>query len=51
LEAAGVPVSAHCPYPGLAAFQPKDAGGFCGRQQLTALLVTRAGELLARPGL
>ena len=51
LEAAGVPVSAHCPYPGLAAFQPKDAGRFCGRQQLTALLVARAGEQLARPGL
>jgi WD40 repeat protein len=51
LDAAGVPVSAHCPYPGLAAFQPGDAGRFFGREQLTAELVARAGEQLARPGL
>ena len=51
LDAAGVPVSAECPYPGLAAFQPEDAGRFFGREQLTAELVTRAGEQLTRPGL
>ena len=51
LEAAEVPVSAECPYPGLAAFQPEDAERFFGRQQLTALLVARAGEQLTRPGL
>ena len=51
LVAAGVPVSTHCPYPGLAAFQPKDAERFFGRQQLTAELVARAGEQLTRPGL
>jgi len=51
LEAAGVPVSPDCPYLGLAAFQPKDAARFFGRKQLTAELVTRAGEQLARPGL
>jgi WD40 repeat protein len=51
LDASGVPVSSDCPYPGLAAFQPKDADRFFGRQQLTAVLVARAGELLARPGL
>lgn len=36
LDAAGVPISPMCPYPGLAAFQPQDAERFCGRQQLTA---------------
>ena len=51
LDAAGVPVSAECPYPGLAAFQPNDAERFFGREQLTAELVARAGEQLARPGL
>jgi WD40 repeat protein len=51
LDAAGVAVSAHCPYPGLAAFQPADAERFFGREQLTAELVARAGEQLARPGL
>ena len=51
LDAAAVPVSADCPYLGLAAFQPEDAGRFFGREQLTAELVTRAGEQLARPGL
>ena len=51
LDAAGVPVSAACPYPGLAAFRPEDAERFFGREQLTAELVTRAGEQLARPGL
>ena len=51
LDAAGVPASVHCPYPGLAAFQPKDAERFFGRKQLTAMLVARAGEQLARPGL
>ena len=51
LDAAGVLVSADCPYPGLAAFQPEDAERFFGRQQLTATLVARAGEQLGRPGL
>jgi WD40 repeat protein len=51
LDAAGVPVSTECPYMGLAPFQPKDAERFFGREQLTAELVTRAGEQLARPGL
>jgi WD40 repeat protein len=51
LDAAGVPVSDHCPYLGLAAFQPKDAKRFFGRERLTAELVTRAGDQLARPGL
>ena len=51
LDAGGVPVSAECPYPGLAAFQPKDAERFFGRGQLTAELVARVGEQLARPGL
>ena len=51
LAAAGISVGTDCPYPGLAAFQPKDAGRFFGREQLTALLVARAAEQLARPGL
>jgi hypothetical protein len=51
LDAAGVSVSAECPYLGLAAFQPSDTGRFFGREQLTAELVARAGELLSRPGL
>ena len=50
LDAAEVPISATCPYPGLAAFQPADADRFFGREQLTALLVARAGEQLVRPG-
>ena len=51
LDAAGVPASAECPYLGLAAFQPSDAGRFFGRRQLTAELVARVSEQLARPGL
>jgi WD40 repeat protein len=51
LEAAGMPVSLDCPYPGLAAFGPQDAGRFFGREQLTAVLVTRLAEQVARPGL
>ncbi len=51
LDAAEVPVSAQCPYPGLAPFQPEDAERFYGRAQLTAALIARAGEQLARPGL
>ena len=51
LDAAGVPASAECPYLGLAAFQPSDAGRFFGREQLTAELVARVSEQLARPGL
>ena len=51
LDAAGIPVSAECPYLGLAAFQASDADRFFGREQLTAELVARASEQLARPGL
>src|SRR5262249_10309996 len=51
LNAAGIPVSVECPYLGLATFQPHDAMRFFGREQLTAELVTQAGEQLARPGL
>ena len=51
LDAAEVPVSPECPYPGLAAFQPKDAERFFGRGKLVGELVARAGEQLARPGL
>jgi len=51
LDAAGVPASAECPYLGLAAFQPSDAERFFGRRQLTAELVARVSEQLARPGL
>jgi WD40 repeat protein len=39
-----------CPYPGLAAFMPQDAGWFFGRQQLTASLITRLTEQITRPG-
>ena len=39
LDDAGVPVGPECPYPGLAAFGPQDAGRFFGRQQLTTILV------------
>ena len=51
LEAAGVLASPECPYPGLAAYGPQDADRFFGRGQLTAALVTRLAEQLARPGL
>ena len=51
LDAAGVPLSAECPYQGLAAFRPEEAERFFGREQLTAELIARAGEQLARPGL
>jgi WD40 repeat protein len=51
LDAAGVPVSSQCPYPGLAAFRQQDADRFFGRQQLTATLVTRLAEQLTMPGL
>ena len=51
LDDTGVHVSGLCPYPGLAAFQPNDAERFFGREQLTADLIARAGELIARPGL
>ena len=50
-EAAGVPVDPECPYPGLAPFGPQDADRFFGRQQLTAVVVTRLAEQLTRPGL
>ena len=51
LGATGVPVGSECPYPGLAAFGPQDAGRFFGREQATAALVTRLAEQLTRPGL
>ena len=51
LDATGIVVSLDCPYPGLATFQPGDAGRFFGREALTATLAARAGELLSRPGL
>ena len=51
LEAAAVPVGLECPYPGLAAFEPQDAGRFFGREEATAALVTRLAEQLTRPGL
>ncbi len=51
LEAARVPVDPECPYPGLAPFRPQDADRFFGRQQLTAVVVTRLAEQLTRPGL
>jgi hypothetical protein len=51
LDAEQVPVSAECPYLGLASFQPTDAGRFFGRERLTAELVAKVGELLVRPGL
>ena len=51
LEAAGIPAVLECPYPGLAAFGPQDADRFFGRQQLTAVVVTRLAEQLTRPGL
>jgi len=51
LDAAGVPVDAQCPYPGLAPFGPQDADRFFGRQHLTAVVVTRLAAQLTRPGL
>lgn len=50
-DAADVPVALECPYPGLAAFGPQDFGRFFGREKLTAALLTRLAEQLARPGL
>lgn len=50
LDAAGVPISPFCPYPGLAAFQPSDFQRFFGRTRMTATLVARAGEQVTRPG-
>ena len=51
LDAAGIPLRRDCPYPGLAAFGPHEADRFFGRQKLTALLIARLAEQLARPGL
>ena len=51
LDADNVPVSLECPYPGLASFEPRDASRFFGRQQLTAVLLTRLAEQLTNPGL
>ena len=50
-ELAEVPASPDCPYPGLAAFGPQDAGRFFGREQATADLLNRLAGQLARPGL
>lgn len=50
-EEAGVQVSGRCPYPGLAAFGPQDAGVFFGREEQIAVLAARLAELCARPGL
>ena len=49
LDAAGVPVSPDCPYPGLAAFGPHEFDRFFGRRPLTAVLITRLAEQLSRP--
>jgi WD40 repeat protein len=51
LEAAGIPASPECPYPGLAAFGPQDADRFFGRERVIAALVTRLAEQLTWPGL
>jgi WD40 repeat protein len=51
LDADEVPVSLECPYPGLASFGPQDASLFFGRQQLTAIVLTRLAEQLTNPGL
>jgi hypothetical protein len=40
-----------CPYPGLATFGPQDADRFFGREQLTAVVVSRLAQQLTRPGL
>ena len=50
-ELAEVPASPDCPFPGLAAFGPQDAGRFFGREQETADLLNRLAGQLARPGL
>ena len=50
LDAAGVPVSADSPYPGLQPFGPRNADLFFGRQQLTAALVSRLADRLTRAG-
>ena len=50
-ELAGVPAGPGCPYPGLAAFGPQDAGRFFGREQATAALLARLAGQLTRPGL
>ena len=50
-ELAGVPASPDCPFPGLAAFGPQDAGRFFGREQATADLLNRLAGQLTRPGL
>jgi len=51
LETAGIPADLECPYPGLVTYGPQDADRFFGRRQLTAGLVARLAEQLARPGL
>src|ERR1039458_3255635 len=50
-ESAGIPDGIDCPYPGLAAFAPRDASLFFGHQLETATLVTRLAEHLTRPGM
>jgi WD40 repeat protein len=39
-----------CPYPGLAAFDVKDAGRFFGREELTARLLARVNDCLTEGG-
>ena len=51
LDANRVPVSPECPYPGLAPFGSQDASRFFGREQLTAVLLTRLAEQLTSPAL
>ena len=51
LDADQVPVSPECPYPGLAPFGSQDASRFFGREQLTAVLLTRLAEQLTSPAL
>jgi hypothetical protein len=49
--AAGVPVAAECPYPGLEPYGVQDAYRFFGREQETAILITQLAQQLTRPGL
>jgi WD40 repeat protein len=50
LQEAEIAACSECPYPGLASYGPQDADRFFGREQLSAVLITRLAEQLARPG-
>ena len=52
-ELAGVPAGPGCPYPGLAAFGPQDAGRFFGREQDPAgrVMLERLPAVAAVPGM